>query len=113
MNVYWYYVLASLYVLLNVCALAANLFTLPGNWFIVALTLLFALLVKHPTGTGIHGWCIAAVAVLAILGEVIELAAPSSGALEPMLTKLQRQLREQHLQAVPVGRLLSDAGMQA
>src|SRR5437764_1100877 len=80
MNVYWYYVLASLYVLLNVCALAANLFTLPGNWFIVALTLLFALLVKHPTGTGIHGWCIAAVAVLAILGEVIELAAGAAGA---------------------------------
>jgi len=80
MHSFWYYTLAVLLVLLNVCALAANLFTLPGNWFIVALTLLFALLVRLPSGGGMNWWCVGAVAGLAVLGEVLEFAAGAAGA---------------------------------
>ncbi len=43
-------------------------------------------------------------------GEVIELSANSPSSLEPILTKLQSELRVHHLRAVPVGRLLRDAG---
>src|SRR5262249_8037055 len=80
MNAYWYYTLAVLLVLLNVCALATNLLTLPGNWFIVALTVLFAVFVHLPSGAGISLWSSAVVVGLPLLGERIELAAGAAGA---------------------------------
>jgi len=80
MSPYWYYTLAVLFVLLNVCALATNLFTLPGNWIIVALTVLFAVFVHLPSGAGISLWSAGVVIGLALLGEVIELAAGAAGA---------------------------------
>jgi uncharacterized protein YqgC (DUF456 family) len=80
MNAYWYYTLAVLLVLLNICALATNLLTLPGNWFIVALTVLFAVFIHLPSGTGIGLGAVAVVVVLALLGELTELAAGAAGA---------------------------------
>ncbi len=80
MNWYWYYTLAVLLVLLNLCALATNFLTLPGNWFIVLLTVLFALFVKPSSGNGIGLWTAGAVVGLAVLGEVIEFAAGAAGA---------------------------------
>src|SRR5258708_37433342 len=79
MNAYWYYTLAVLFVLLNVCALAANLFTLPGNWMIVGLTVLFALFVHLPSGAGISLWSAGVVVGLALLGELIEVVAGAAG----------------------------------
>jgi hypothetical protein len=43
-------------------------------------------------------------------GEVVEFNVASARALQPMLTKLLEGLREEHLAAVPVGRLMQDAG---
>ena len=80
MSPYWYYTLAVLLVLLNICALATNLLTLPGNWFIVALTVLFAFFIHLPTGAGISWWSAGIVVGLALLGELIEFAAGAAGA---------------------------------
>jgi hypothetical protein len=80
MNPYWYYTLAVLLVLLNICALATNLLTLPGNWFIVGLTVVFALFIHLPSGAGISWWSAGIVVGLALLGELIELAAGAAGA---------------------------------
>jgi UDP-glucose 4-epimerase len=43
-------------------------------------------------------------------GEVVELTPSSPSAVRPLLDKLVVQLRAAHLEAVPVGRLLRDAG---
>jgi processive 1,2-diacylglycerol beta-glucosyltransferase len=43
-------------------------------------------------------------------GEVVEFKVGSAQALEPLLGKLLEGLREEHLTAVPVGRLMRDAG---
>ena len=80
MGTFWYHFWAVVFVLLNSCALLTNFITLPGNWIIAALTVLFALLVRHPTGTGLNWWCVGIVVGLAVLGEVIELAAGAAGA---------------------------------
>src|SRR5579872_4531531 len=80
MNAFWYYTLAVLLVLLNVCALASNLLTLPGNWFIAGLTILFAIFVHLPSQAGISYWSAGAVLALALVGEIIEFAAGAAGA---------------------------------
>jgi hypothetical protein len=43
-------------------------------------------------------------------GEVVELTPSSPSAVKPLLDKLVAQLLSQHLEAVPVGRLIRDAG---
>ncbi|MGZ4313266.1 MAG: MGDG synthase family glycosyltransferase, partial [Solirubrobacteraceae bacterium] len=43
-------------------------------------------------------------------GEVVELNVANVRTLQPLLTKLLEALREEHLAAVPVGRLMQDAG---
>jgi hypothetical protein len=43
-------------------------------------------------------------------GEVVELTPSSTSEVKPLLDKLVAQLRSQHLDAVPVGRLIRDAG---
>ena len=43
-------------------------------------------------------------------GEVVELSITTPGQLGPLLTKLLDGLNEDHLAAVPVGRLMHDAG---
>ncbi len=80
MGTFWYYTLAVLFIVVNLAALASNLITFPGNWVIVVATLLFAWLVKHPTGTGLNWWVVGLVFGLAVLGEIIEFAAGAAGA---------------------------------
>ncbi|MBS0260936.1 MAG: DUF456 family protein [Planctomycetes bacterium] len=80
MQSFWYYTFAVLFSLLNLGALASNLITLPGNWFIVLTSVIFALVVKHPTATGLNWWVVGVVAGLAVLGEVLEFAAGAAGA---------------------------------
>jgi processive 1,2-diacylglycerol beta-glucosyltransferase len=43
-------------------------------------------------------------------GEVVEFNVANARTLQPMLSKLLEGLREEHLAAVPVGRLMQDAG---
>ena len=43
-------------------------------------------------------------------GEVVEFSIGSARALQPLLGKLLEGLREEHLTAVPIGRLMQDAG---
>jgi UDP-N-acetylglucosamine:LPS N-acetylglucosamine transferase len=45
-------------------------------------------------------------------GEVVELSAGSLQQLLPLLARLERELRAQHLRAVSVGRLIHDSGSQ-
>jgi UDP-glucose 4-epimerase len=45
-------------------------------------------------------------------GEVIELTATTPSTIEPILARLEYELRAHHLRAVPVARLLRDAGAQ-
>ena len=80
MGAFWYHFWAVLFVLLNFCALLTNLITLPGNWIIAALTVLFALLVRNSAGEGLNWWCVGVIVGLAVLGEVIEIAAGAAGA---------------------------------
>ena len=57
----------------------ANLFALPGNWLIVALAAIFAFTFPVSAGRGIH-WATVGVGVgLAIVGELVELAAGAAG----------------------------------
>jgi hypothetical protein len=79
-----YYPAASLLVLLSIVAWATSLFTLPGNWIVVALAAGFAWLFPHEAGHDVIrgiSWTVVGVAVaLAALGEVIEFAAGAAGA---------------------------------
>jgi uncharacterized protein YqgC (DUF456 family) len=80
MGAFWYHFWAVVLVVLNFCALLANVFTLPGNWIIVACTVLFALFVRGSEGSGLNWWCVGVVIGLAVLGEVVEFAAGAAGA---------------------------------
>jgi UDP-glucose 4-epimerase len=46
-------------------------------------------------------------------GEVVELTVTNAGSLSPLISKLDRGLRAEHLSAVPLGRLMYDAGKPA
>src|SRR5262245_36688800 len=76
----WYYTWATLLVLGNLGSLAANLFSLPGNWGIVLFTALFAWLVPYPDGGGVSWEGVIALLILAIVGEIIEFVAGAAGA---------------------------------
>jgi hypothetical protein len=43
-------------------------------------------------------------------GEVVEFSVANAQALQPLLAKLLEGLHEEHLTAVPIGRLMQDAG---
>ncbi|MDQ3332374.1 MAG: DUF456 domain-containing protein, partial [Planctomycetota bacterium] len=68
-------------VLAALCCWFANVFTLPGNWLIVGLAALFThLLPPAEYGRG-FGWItVGVLALIAVLGEVIEFAAGAAGA---------------------------------
>jgi uncharacterized protein YqgC (DUF456 family) len=80
MDAWLYYLLAIALVLAcGVCWLT-NLFSLPGNWGIVALVAAFWFFVPSEGSRGIDNVCLAVIVVLAIAGEVIEFAAGAVGA---------------------------------
>ncbi len=72
------YVWLLILVLLNAVWLVLVLFGLPGNWLMVFSTVLFAWW-KWDEGL-FSGWTLAAIAVLALLGELIEFFAGMVGA---------------------------------
>jgi len=73
-----FFLWALLLTLANIAAWCLNTLSLPGNWLIVGLSALFAALVPSPQGQGI-GWTgVAILAVLAVLGEVVEFFASAA-----------------------------------
>jgi len=75
-----YYLWAVLLTLFNIAAWVATLFSLPGNWLVLGATVLFALFANVPGELGIGWTMVIIVAVLAVVGELIEFAAGAMGA---------------------------------
>jgi uncharacterized protein len=72
------YVLLTILILLNALCLVLVVFGIPGNWLMVILTCLFAWW-QRDTGPFSRGTLIA-IAVLALMGELIEFLAGMAGA---------------------------------
>ena len=75
-----YYILSVLLIIVCLCAWIANFVALPGNWLIVVAAALFAWLAPHSGYDGLLWVTVGGVALLALLGEVIEFAAGAVGA---------------------------------
>jgi uncharacterized protein len=58
----------------------ANVFALPGNWLMVGLAALFASIFPASAGRGLHWTTVGVGVALALIGEVVELAAGAAGA---------------------------------
>jgi uncharacterized protein len=56
-----------------------NLLGLPGNWLIVAATILYAWLTSAPDSGGMRWTAVAIVAGLAVFGEIVEIGAGAAG----------------------------------
>jgi uncharacterized protein YqgC (DUF456 family) len=84
MNIDWtiwgYYLYASLLVIGCAVAWLLNLVALPGNWIIVGGAALFAWLLPVEVGRGVSWKLVVVLAVLALVGELIEFAAGAAGA---------------------------------
>jgi len=80
MSELWYYIAATLLLLVNLGCWASTLFTLPGNWGIVLATALFAAFVHDDAGHSVGWWTVGVIVGLAALAEVIEVAAGAAGA---------------------------------
>jgi hypothetical protein len=80
MNPWLYYPLAIALLLACTACWLANLFTLPGNWGIVALAALFAWLVPVSGSRGVSFTTVGIMLAAAVIGEVIESAAGAAGA---------------------------------
>jgi hypothetical protein len=81
MDPVWIYLLwAVLLVVSSGIAWLLTLFTLPGNWLIVAAAALFAWLIPHEAGRGVTWTTVAVLVSLAILGEIVEFGAGAAGA---------------------------------
>ncbi len=75
-----YYLCVSILVVAMAAAWFANVFALPGNWLIVGLAALFAFIFPASSGRGLHWTTVGVAAGLALVGEVVELAAGAAGA---------------------------------
>lgn len=72
------YVWITLLVIINAMFLMLNFFALPGNWFMIALTALFAWWQSDSSLFSVY--TLIAVVVLAIAGEIFEFIAGPGGA---------------------------------
>jgi uncharacterized protein YqgC (DUF456 family) len=79
-NTWGYYAYASVLVAACVVAWLLNLVALPGNWLIVGGAALFAWLLPVEDGRGVTWAMVIVLAVLAIVGEIIEFVAGAAGA---------------------------------
>jgi uncharacterized protein YqgC (DUF456 family) len=70
---------ALLFVLAVLVFWSLNLFGLPGNWLIVATTILYVWLTSGPDAGGLRWTIVGVVLGLGILGEVVEFAASAAG----------------------------------
>ena len=76
----WYYAWAALLILVLLIGWVLTALTLPGNWLMVAAAAVFAFFFPATDGHGI-GWIVVGVILLlAIVGELLELAAAAIGA---------------------------------
>jgi uncharacterized protein YqgC (DUF456 family) len=75
-----YYLCAALLIAAMAAAWFANVFALPGNWLIVGLAALFAFVFPASAGLGLHWYTIGVAVGLALVGEIVELAAGAAGA---------------------------------
>ncbi len=81
MPAWLYYVWVALLALALGCAWLATFFTLPGNWVIVALCAAFAYWIPEAEHARGIGWpVVIGLAVMALIGELLELAASALGA---------------------------------
>ncbi len=78
----WMYWLSGILLLIaSAACLVATFFTLPGNWGIVALAALSAVLLpEQENGLGMSWWAVGGLVALAVLGELLELIAGAAGA---------------------------------
>jgi uncharacterized protein len=76
-----YWLCLSLLLLANAGCWVASFFMLPGNWVMVGLAAVCAILLpEQEGGLGISWWAVLVLAALAGLGEMIEFAAGAAGA---------------------------------
>jgi uncharacterized protein len=75
-----YYLCVLLLLVTLAGAWFANVFALPGNWLMVGLSALFAFLFPASPGPGLHWMTVGVAAALALVGELVELAAGAAGA---------------------------------
>jgi hypothetical protein len=81
MDAAWiYYLWAVLLVVAAGTAWLLTLFTLPGNWIVVATAALFAFLLPEEAGRGITWVTVGMLVGLAIVGEIVEFGAGAAGA---------------------------------
>lgn len=78
----WLYYLFVLLLAIGLCgSWLATFFTLPGNWIMVALCAAFAYWIPEEENGHALGWkVVIGLAVLALIGELLELAASALGA---------------------------------
>jgi uncharacterized protein len=75
-----YYPAAALLVIVCVAAWLTTLFTVPGNWIVVALAAGFAWLFPLAAGRGLTWTTVLVLVGVALVGEVIEFVAGAAGA---------------------------------
>ncbi|MEW4452529.1 DUF456 domain-containing protein [Bremerella sp. JC817] len=74
------YVAATLLLLANMTAWVSTLITLPGNWILLLFTFLYAFFLPAEYYPRVSWTVVIVMAVLAILGEVLEFLAGAAGA---------------------------------
>ena len=82
------YVAASLLLIANMAAWASTLITLPGNWILLTLTILYAYFLPADYYPRISWTVVIVVALIALLGELIEFLAGAAGAAKQGGSKL-------------------------
>jgi len=75
-----YYTMAVLLVLFSAGCWALNLFSIPGNWIMIALATLFAWLMPTGEGQGISWEIIGTIVIVGLLAELVEFAASAVAA---------------------------------
>lgn len=73
------YICLALYLLVLAGGWVLTLFTLPGNWVMVAAAAVFAGAMPVDAGFGVSWWTVAGLTLLALLGEGFELLASALG----------------------------------
>lgn len=74
------YLWATLLLIANLAAWVSTVFTLPGNWLIVAFTALYAWVSPAGQHPRVSWLVVAVVAALALVGEILEFFAGAAGA---------------------------------
>lgn len=75
-----YYAWAMLLLLGSIVAWATTFVMLPGNWIIIGLAALFVWLVPAGAGQGLTWQTVGVLAAIAVVGELVEMAAGAAGA---------------------------------